>query len=30
MFAPFPLEDDGWFVVSGKTVQGNTVNLLVP
>ena len=30
MFAPFPLEDDGWFVVSGKTIQGSIVNLLVP
>gem|GEM_PF-7000589 len=30
MFAPYPLEDDGWFVVSGKTKSEQRVNLLVP
>lgn len=28
MFAPFPLEDDGWFVITGKTTTGGIVNLL--
>lgn len=30
MFAPYPLEDDGWFVVSGKTASGKRINLLEP
>ena len=30
MFAPYPLEDDGWFVVTGKTADDTRINLLVP
>ncbi len=30
MFAPYPLEDDGRFVITGKTENQKKVNLLVP
>jgi len=28
MFAPFPLKDDGWYVVEGTLANGETLNLL--
>ena len=28
MFSPYPVEDDGWFVIKGTTARGQEVNLL--
>jgi predicted DCC family thiol-disulfide oxidoreductase YuxK len=30
MFAPFPIKDDGWYLIEGFTSDGRVVNLLAP
>ncbi len=30
MFAPYPMRDDGWYVIAGKKVDGSLVNMLLP